>query len=177
MSPPSLAQELVSMSWRHSFASALFIIFALVTLLGVALVSSGAGLAQESSPEASPRSCPKASPSAGVDASPTASSAADATPCPEASPGSESKVDVTSYDIYFDPKEVTIPANTDVKFILPNKGVTLHNFSIDELGIDVDIKPGATEEIVINAPAGTYEYYCNVPGHKEAGMVGTLIVE
>ena len=30
---------------------------------------------------------------------------------------------------------------------------------------------------MINAPPGTYEYYCNVTGHKEAGMVGTLIVE
>jgi uncharacterized cupredoxin-like copper-binding protein len=24
---------------------------------------------------------------------------------------------------------------------------------------------------------GTDEYYCSVPGHREAGMVGTLIVE
>lgn len=23
---------------------------------------------------------------------------------------------------------------------------------------------------------GSYEFYCAVPGHKEAGMVGTLIV-
>ena len=76
------------------------------------------------------------------------------TPCPAASPGSRSDVEVTSYDIYFEPKEVTIPADTDVTFILPNKGVTLHNFSIDELDIDVDIEPGATEETVINAPAG-----------------------
>ena len=37
--------------------------------------------------------------------------------------------------------------------------------------------PGTTRNGVVNAPPGTYEYYCNVPGHKEAGMVGTLIVE
>ena len=83
---------------------------------------------------------------------------------------------VTSFDIYFEPKEVTIPANTDVTFTLPNDGVTVHNFSIDALGISVDQAPGSTET-VINAPPGTYEYYCNVPGHKAAGMVGTLIVE
>jgi uncharacterized cupredoxin-like copper-binding protein len=85
-------------------------------------------------------------------------------------------VDVVSFDIYFEPSEVTIPADTDVTVNLPNEGVTPHNFSIDELGIDVDIAPGATEQVVINAPAGEYEYYCNVPGHKQAGMVGTLIV-
>jgi uncharacterized cupredoxin-like copper-binding protein/mono/diheme cytochrome c family protein len=84
---------------------------------------------------------------------------------------------VTSFDIYFEPKEITIPADTDVPFTLPNDGAAPHNFSIDELGVSVDIAPGATEETVINAPPGTYEYYCNIPGHKEAGMVGTLIVE
>jgi plastocyanin len=84
---------------------------------------------------------------------------------------------VVSHDIYFEPTEVTIGADTDITFILPNEGAAPHNFAIDELEIDVDIAPGATEEVVINAPAGTYEFYCNVPGHREAGMVGTLIVE
>jgi uncharacterized cupredoxin-like copper-binding protein len=84
---------------------------------------------------------------------------------------------VESYDIYFEPDELSIPADTDVTVQLPNEGVTLHNFSIDELGISVDIAPGATEETVINAPAGEYEFYCNVPGHKPAGMFGTLTVQ
>jgi plastocyanin len=91
--------------------------------------------------------------------------------------GASEAVEVESYDIYFEPKELSIPANSDVTVRLPNEGVTLHNFSIDELGISVDIDPGATQETVINAPAGTYEYYCNVPGHKEAGMRGTLTVQ
>lgn len=94
----------------------------------------------------------------------------------EAPPPATSQ-NVTSFDIYFEPAEVTIPANTDVPFTLPNDGAAAHNFSIDELGISVDQAPGSTQETVINAPPGTYEYYCNVPGHKAAGMVGTLIVE
>ena len=59
-----------------------------------------------------------------------------------------------SHDIFFEPEELSIPADTDVTVQLPNEGVTPHNFSIDELGISVDIAPGATEETVINAPAG-----------------------
>jgi plastocyanin len=90
--------------------------------------------------------------------------------------GSGEAVEVEAYDIYFEPKALSIPADTDVTVRIPNEGVTLHNFSIDELGIDVDIAPGAAEEVVIKAPAGEYEFYCNVPGHKEAGMVGTLTV-
>jgi uncharacterized cupredoxin-like copper-binding protein/mono/diheme cytochrome c family protein len=92
-------------------------------------------------------------------------------------PAEAAAQNVTSFDIYFEPTEVTIPANTDVTFTLPNDGVTVHNFSVDELGISVDQPPGESQTAVINAPPGTYEYYCNVPGHKEAGMVGTLIVE
>ncbi len=84
---------------------------------------------------------------------------------------------VESYDIYFAPARLTIPADTDVTVTLPNLGAAPHNFAIDELGIDVDILPGAIEQTVINAPAGEYEYYCNVPGHRQAGMVGTLIVQ
>ena len=84
---------------------------------------------------------------------------------------------IESYDIYFEPKELTIPAGTDVTVTLPNDGMTLHNFSIDALDINVDIAPGETKTVTINAPAGSYEYYCNVPGHKPAGMVGTLTVQ
>ena len=134
---------------------------ALVVVPGIALVAAPAGVAQDASPEASPDASPEASPEAS----------------PGASPVAGDQVEVVSFDIYFEPTEVTIPADTDVAFVLPNEGVTAHNFAIDELGIDVDIAPGATEETVVNAPAGTYEYYCNVPGHKAAGMVGTLTVE
>ena len=35
---------------------------------------------------------------------------------------------VESYDIYFEPSELSIPADTDVTVSLPNEGVTPHNF-------------------------------------------------
>jgi plastocyanin len=117
-----------------------------------------------------------------VDAAAATPGAAEGSPAeggeePAAGGGGGETVTVESYDIYFEPSELSIPADTDVTVSLPNEGVTPHNFSIDELGISVDIAPGATEETVINAPAGTYEYYCNVPGHKPAGMLGTLTVQ
>ncbi len=117
-----------------------------------------------------------------VDAAAATPQASGATPAAggeeqAAGAGAGETVTVESYDIYFEPSELSIPADTDVTVSLPNEGVTLHNFSIDELGISVDIAPGATEETVINAPAGEYEYYCNVPGHKPAGMLGTLTVQ
>lgn len=86
-------------------------------------------------------------------------------------------ITIEGVDIAWNPNEATIPANTDVTVTLPNNGVTLHTFVIEELGIDVEMAPGSTQDIVINAPAGTYDFICDVPGHEELGMVGTLIVE
>lgn len=89
---------------------------------------------------------------------------------------SEQEVTITAHDIYFDPAEVHIKAGK-VTFNLPNEGAAPHDFSIDELGIQVDLPPGATQSVEADIPAGTYQFYCNVPGHKDAGMVGTLVVE
>ena len=81
-------------------------------------------------------------------------------------------------DINFAPKELTIPANTDVTVTLPNKGAAIHNFVVEALGIkSPDAQGGQTVSVTINAPAGTYDYVCTQPGHKEAGMVGTLTVQ
>jgi uncharacterized cupredoxin-like copper-binding protein/mono/diheme cytochrome c family protein len=102
---------------------------------------------------------------------------ADAGAAPAGDAAAESYT-VTSFDIYFEPSELTIPADQEVVVALPNQGAAPHNFSIDELGVSVDQPAGATDlSATITAAAGSYEYYCNVPGHKEAGMVGTLTVE
>lgn len=124
---------------------------------------------------------PPPAPGAGATATAQAE-AAGASPTAAATTGSgggeaAQEVTVTMHDIYFDPAEVSIPANTPVKFVLPNQGAAVHDFSIDALGVSVTVNPGETGEVVINAPAGTYDFYCNIPGHKDAGMVGKLTVQ
>ncbi|MCA9878940.1 MAG: cupredoxin domain-containing protein, partial [Thermomicrobiales bacterium] len=142
-------------------------------MVGTLTVVEGAAAPAEATAEqaASPAATAEAATPAEAEPAEAATPAEAAAPAAAAEP-----VTVVSHDIYFEPKDITIPANTDVTFILPNEGVTLHNFSIPDLGIDVDIAPGETQEVVVNAPAGTYAFDCNVPGHKEAGMVGTLTV-
>jgi plastocyanin len=36
---------------------------------------------------------------------------------------------------------------------------------------------GGTSTVTATLKKGTYTYYCPVPGHKQAGMVGTLTVQ
>ena len=88
--------------------------------------------------------------------------------------GAPDEVTIVARDVHFSPSEVTIPADTETRLILPNQGAIAHNFSVDALGVSVDLPVGATEELVLVAPAGIYEFYCDVPGHREAGMVGVL---
>ena len=86
-------------------------------------------------------------------------------------------LEIDLVDIAFTPREFTSPANTPTVITLVNNGAAVHNLSIDELNVHSgDMQAGETKTITIDAPAGTYTYYCTIPGHRTAGMVGTLTV-
>jgi uncharacterized cupredoxin-like copper-binding protein len=55
-----------------------------------------------------------------------------------------------------------------------------HGISIEGNGVDQDgpiVPAGKTSMVSATVKKGTYTYYCPVPGHKQAGMVGTLTVQ
>jgi len=59
-----------------------------------------------------------------------------------------------------------------------NKDASAHAFDIDSLGIHVQLASNSTTALVIAPPvAGVLEFYCSVPGHRDAGMVGTIAVK
>jgi uncharacterized cupredoxin-like copper-binding protein len=67
-----------------------------------------------------------------------------------------------------------------IKIIFTNASTALkHNVNVEkgetELGHSRTITKGTTS-FVVNIKAGTYNFYCSVPGHEAAGMHGTLIV-
>jgi uncharacterized cupredoxin-like copper-binding protein len=85
-------------------------------------------------------------------------------------------LEVDMVDLAFEPKDLTISANTDVTINAVNKGALPHTFTITGVADTGEVAAGASAEVKVNLPAGTYEFDCTVPGHKEAGMVGTLTV-
>ncbi len=108
---------------------------------------------------------------------PTAESG-DSSPTPSSDDGATDAQGVAMVDIAFNPTEITIPANTDVTIDLINSGAAPHTFDIEALAIHSgEYAAGQTGSVTINAAPGEYEYVCAIPGHKEAGMVGTLIVQ
>lgn len=81
-------------------------------------------------------------------------------------------------DVAFAPDGFAIPANTPTTVTLINAGAAVHNFNIDQLGVSSgDLWPGQATQVTIDAPAGIYQYACDIPGHKAVGMVGTLFVQ
>jgi plastocyanin len=72
----------------------------------------------------------------------------------------------------------------DVTISLANTSGTPHNVAIQEgtgtTGTIVgktDIIPNGTKTTSVSLKAGTYTFFCEVPGHRQAGMRGTLTVK
>lgn len=59
-----------------------------------------------------------------------------------------------------------------------NRDDFAHTFDIDALGISVQMAANSTTAVAIKPTAtDTLEFYCAVPGHREAGMVGSIAVQ
>jgi outer membrane protein assembly factor BamB/plastocyanin len=110
----------------------------------------------------------------------TPEAAGDATPEVESSPAavsSSTDLQVTAIDIAFKETELQAPADTDVTLTLTNTGVAQHDLVIENTEYAIPLLAnGESASFTFNLPAGEYTYYCDVPGHRAAGMVGTLIV-
>ncbi|WP_260285084.1 cupredoxin domain-containing protein [Peribacillus aracenensis] len=85
-------------------------------------------------------------------------------------------IEVELKDDFFNPKAITIPNGTATTVILKNKGSKEHTFTVEKLGIDVEIQPGEEKNITVNPKQpGTYELICRY--HFQEGMVGKVIAE
>jgi plastocyanin len=72
-----------------------------------------------------------------------------------------------------------------VTFTFTNDSSVPHDFaievrnakSVDRLGVTKRISNGASENLTLDLLRGEYTYLCTVPGHEQAGMIGTLTVQ
>ena len=90
----------------------------------------------------------------------------------------EAAVSIEAQDIAFSTSEITVNPGDTIE--MTNTGQLPHDFTVDVLGIQ-EVTPTNGDTVTITIPddaePGDFEYYCSVPGHKQAGMVGTLIIE
>lgn len=97
-------------------------------------------------------------------------------------PGKDGQISIKSSDqMRFEPAAMTARVNTPVRLTLDNSGAALvHDWTVDNLdGKTVQVKAQPRQRASVEftpTTAGTFQFYCAEPGHKEAGMVGTLTV-
>ncbi|MDR7466780.1 MAG: cupredoxin domain-containing protein [Armatimonadota bacterium] len=84
---------------------------------------------------------------------------------------------VSLVDFGFRPGQIRVRAGGPVNLELVNEGRVRHDLTIPALGFRAVVGPGQRVTAgLAGAQAGDYEVYCSVPGHREAGMVGRLVV-
>jgi plastocyanin len=78
----------------------------------------------------------------------------------------------------FDQAELRARVGETVALRLENSDTQGHYFDIDAFDVHVPMPAGKSALALFKPTApGTYTFYCHIPGHTEAGMAGTLIVE
>ncbi len=86
---------------------------------------------------------------------------------------------VNGTDLHNGNGDATVPTGM-VTFNVKNTGNVTHAFEIQGNGVDEktgNIDPGGTVNLTVKLAAGTYEVFCPIPGHKEAGMDGKVTAQ
>jgi uncharacterized cupredoxin-like copper-binding protein len=117
----------------------------------------------------------------------------------DAKPTTELTLDAT--DFAYSPLSITVPAGEPVLLTLKNLGSLEHDFVIEKIDVKTDViqdsgsdahhahgaeanydlhfsaqvGEASVIQFTVSEP-GTYQFFCSVAGHKEAGMIGELIV-
>lgn len=113
------------------------------------------------------------------------------------------EITLTAQTMTFSPSTFEVTAGVPVELTFVNEDALEHDFSILEIPVEsvsepdamsaehemqmgagvepvlhVAVEPGATNHLSFTpTKPGTYEFFCTVPGHKDAGMVGTMVVK
>lgn len=88
------------------------------------------------------------------------------------------EVRLVARDYSFDPPTIEVPAGRPFTLVFVNEGAVEHDVEVHELGIHLHAQPGETvaRTYTVDSP-GEHEMACEVPGHRELGMVGEFVVE
>ena len=80
-------------------------------------------------------------------------------------------------NFYFDPKEPTAPAGIAEIELVGVGGIHTLVFDDEYSGFQLEVTGDETDAKKIKLTPGSFGFYCDVPGHRQQGMVGTLTVK
>lgn len=87
-------------------------------------------------------------------------------------------ITVIASEFKYSPAGIEANVGDTITLTLTNKGKMRHDLVIDELGVKTKLlSPGESQTIeFVVEEAGQYVFYCSIPGHRESGMEGKLVV-
>jgi plastocyanin len=89
----------------------------------------------------------------------------------------QTTLDIKGGNFFFDPKDSDAPAGIDTIKMDSESGLHTLVFDNGKLpGFKLEASSGESDELKANLKPGKYTIYCDVPGHREAGMEGTITV-
>lgn len=80
---------------------------------------------------------------------------------------------VNAADFYFQPTCVQAVSGGILTLKVTNTGAILHNVTIADQGIDIDVAVGETIEVLVTVGDGPLVYICKF--HRTSGMVGAVL--
>lgn len=89
----------------------------------------------------------------------------------------QTTLDIEGGNFFFDPKDSEAPAGID-EIKMESEG-GLHTLVFDDgkvPGFKLEASSGNSDELKVDLKPGKYTIYCDIPGHREAGMEGTITV-
>lgn len=88
------------------------------------------------------------------------------------------RIAVVMSDYAFSPATIEVPADEQFTLDVRNGGRIEHDLAVEALRFKVVVRSGRSATRVLGPlPRGTtYTVVCSISGHKEAGMVGKLVV-
>jgi len=116
-------------------------------------------------------------------------------------PQTATRLTLTATEYSYSPAQFIVPLGDTVTLVFQNNGLLEHDFVIEKIaltnttaestsssgmshdmtGMDFDLHVSVTsgQSTTLEftpSQAGTYVFFCTVPGHKEAGMIGQMTV-
>ena len=133
-------------------------------------------------PKTTTKSTPATTKSTPATKTKTSPKATTGTPAPPSSPAAATTTLKLAANpagqLSYDTKQLSAKAGT-VTIDMSNMSPVEHNVTIAEGGKVLGATPtftGGTKALTVKLKPGTYTFFCSVPGHRQAGMEGTLKV-
>ena len=91
--------------------------------------------------------------------------------------GDARTVEVVAKEFTFEPSKIEVAPGSRLEIKLVNTGNLSHNLHIAGKGMKTEtIQGGSSDSVTVTAPEnGTLKFFCNVPGHEQAGMTGAIV--